>query len=96
MADAPLTPERLAEAHLLHRVFVAMAVAVPVCILVFAGLLSAAMALSGNGALIPAAMGAGIGVLAGVFFGIWAGFVGSVHELDRVDFERHHHGPTPA
>ncbi len=89
MADAPLVPERLAEAHLLHRVLVAMAIAIPICVIVFAGLLDAAMALAGASVLVPTAMGAGIGVLAGVIFGMWAGFVGSVNELDRVDLGHH-------
>ena len=89
MADAPLVPERLAEDHLLHRVLVAMLVSIPICVLVFVGLLDLAMAISGEPVLVPSAMGAGIGVLAGVFFGMWAGFVGSVNELDRVDLGHH-------
>jgi hypothetical protein len=89
MADAPLVPERLAEAHLLHRILVSMAIAIPICVVVFVGLLDAAMALAGHSVLVPTAMGAGIGVLAGVFFGMWAGFVGSVHELDREDLGHH-------
>jgi hypothetical protein len=89
MADAPLVPERLAEAHLLHRILVSMAIAIPICVVVFVGLLDAAMALAGDSVLVPSAMGAGIGVLAGAFFGVWAGFVGSVHELDREDLGHH-------
>ena len=93
MADAPLAPERLAEDHLLHRVLVAIVIAVPICVLVFVGLLDLAMAISGGPVLVPTAMGAGIGVLAGIFFGMWAGFVGSVQELDGTDLG--HHAPPP-
>lgn len=89
MADAPLVPERLAEDHLLHRVLVAMIIAIPICVVVFVALLDVAMAFAGDSVLVPSAMGAGIGVLAGVFFGMWAGFVGSVKELDRVDLGHH-------
>jgi hypothetical protein len=89
MVDAPVVPERLAEDHLLHRVAVAMVIAIPICVVVFVGLLDVAMAISGSSVLVPTAMGAGIGVLAGVFFGMWAGFVGSVRELDRVDLGHH-------
>jgi hypothetical protein len=39
-------------------------------------------------------MGAGIGILAGSFFGIWAGFVASVSELDTVDLHLHR-SPDP-
>lgn len=40
-------------------------------------------------AAVPAAMGVGIGVLAGSLFGMWAGFVASVSELDDVDLHLH-------
>jgi hypothetical protein len=89
MADAPLVPERLAEAHLVHRILVSMVIAIPICAVVFVGLLDAAMALDGDSLLVPSALGVGVGVLAGVFFGMWAGFVGSVHELDREDLGHH-------
>lgn len=93
MADVPLAPERLAEAHLAHRILVATGVAVPIAVLFFAGLLASAMALAGQSTLVPAAMGAGIGVLAGVFFGMWAGFVASVPELDHEDLGRYDDAP---
>jgi hypothetical protein len=94
MADAPLAPERLAEAHLAHRILVSMAIAIPICILFFVGLLDVAMSFAGDSVLVPSAMGAGIGVLAGAFFGVWAGFVGSVAELDRSDLGHHHAPPV--
>jgi hypothetical protein len=66
-----------------------MLVAIPICVVVFVGLLDTASALAGESVLVPSAMGAGIGVLAGAFFGVWAGFVGSVRELDDEDLGHH-------
>jgi hypothetical protein len=79
------TPEEVAEQHLMRRILIATAIAVPIGAAVFALLIAGAMVIAGQPVVIPAAMGAGIGVLAGAFFGMWAGFVASVSELDRVD-----------
>jgi hypothetical protein len=49
------------------------------------GVVAAAVVIAGQPILVASAMGAGIGVLAGAFFGMWAGFVASVSELDRAD-----------
>ena len=40
-------------------------------------------------------MAAGIGVLAGVFFGAWAGFVAKAHVLDDIDLHANRPLPTP-
>lgn len=64
-ADSIQVPEVLAERHLAHRILVATAIAVPVGAVVFALLVAGAMVIAGQPATIPAAMGAGIGVLAG-------------------------------
>jgi hypothetical protein len=79
------TPEVLAEQHLMRRILTATAIAMPVGAAVFALLVAGAMVVARQPVVIPAAMGAGIGVLAGSFFGMWAGFVASVSELDEVD-----------
>lgn len=90
MVDGLLNPtERLAEKHLAHRILIASMFAVPGCAAFFALLVGAAMLLAGQAVLIPTLMGAGIGVLAGFFFGMWAGFVASVKELDRADLGSH-------
>ena len=39
-------------------------------------------------------MAAGIGVLAGVFFGAWAGFVAKAHMLDDIDLHANRPLPT--
>jgi hypothetical protein len=84
--NAPASaPEELAEQHLMRRILIATAIAVPVGALFFFGLVAAAMVIAGQPVLVASAMGAGIGVLAGAFFGMWAGFVASVSELDRAD-----------
>jgi hypothetical protein len=79
------TPAVLAEQHLMRRILIATAIAVPIGAVVFALLVAGAMVIAGEPVLIAAAMGAGIGILAGSFFGMWAGFVASVSELDTVD-----------
>jgi uncharacterized membrane protein len=81
-ADAP---EVLAERHLMRRIVIATAIAVPIGALVFALLVAGAMVIAGEPVLVAAAMGAGIGVLAGSFFGMWAGVVASVSELETVE-----------
>jgi hypothetical protein len=92
MAGPVVAPEVLAEQHLMRRIMIATAIAVPVGALVFALLVAGAMVIAGEPVLVAAAMGAGIGVLAGSFFGMWAGFVASVRELDAV--EHHLQEPT--
>jgi hypothetical protein len=82
---SPDTPETLAEHNLMRRILIATAIAMPVGAAVFALLVAGAMVIARQPVVIPAAMGAGIGVLAGSFFGMWAGFVASVSELDEVD-----------
>lgn len=82
-------PEVLAEQHLMRRILIATAIAVPLGAAVLALLVAGAMVIAGQPVFIPAAMGAGIGMLAGSFFGMWAGFVASVSELDTVDLHLH-------
>lgn len=83
-APVAASPEVLAEQHLAHRILISTAIAMPIGAVFFAALVAIAMLIAGQPALIPAAMGAGIGILAGSFFGMWAGFVSSVRELDEV------------
>ena len=85
----PAAPEELAEQHLMHRILVATAIAIPVGAIVLAALVGGATAIAGQPAALSALMGAGIGVLAGVFFGVWAGFVASIRELDDADLPLH-------
>jgi hypothetical protein len=82
-------PELVAEQHLVHRILVATAIAIPVGAVVLAALVGGATAIAGQPAALSALMGAGIGVLAGTFFGVWAGFVASIRELDDADTPVH-------
>ncbi|MEP6623487.1 MAG: hypothetical protein ABJC79_03530, partial [Acidimicrobiia bacterium] len=79
--------EALAEAHLMHRILVATVLAVPIGAVIGALLLAGVVSIAGRPVATSAAMGAGIGVLAGLFFGVWAGFVASANELDHADLE---------
>jgi hypothetical protein len=85
--EAP--PEVLAEQHLMHRILVATAFAIPIGAGVLAALVGGATAITGQPAAISALVGAGIGALAGAFFGVWAGFVASIRELDDADLQIH-------
>jgi hypothetical protein len=80
-----LEEERSAEMSLIRAVFVGSAIAIPVSILIWVGLV--ALAVGGNdpewGPWLGIAIG--IGILNGVFFGAWAGFVTKAHLLDDVD-----------
>jgi hypothetical protein len=80
-----LEEARSAEASLIRAVFVGVAIAVPVSILLWVGLI--ALAVGGKdpewGPWLGIAIG--IGILNGVFFGALAGFVTKAHLLDDVD-----------
>ena len=82
-----LSPAELAdlqaERRLVHRVVKWMAILMPIGAGFFALLIFAAVRMAGVAAGAPVAMGAGLGVLAGFFFGMWAGVVASVSEMER-------------
>jgi hypothetical protein len=69
----------------MHRILVSIAIAVPLGALVLGALVALGMTLAGESPWISTLMGAGIGVLAGLFFGVWAGFVASIDEFDAAD-----------
>jgi hypothetical protein len=75
-----------AEASLWKSVFVAMAIAVPVCIIIWVSMV--AIAVGGNSGVswgLWIGMGAIIGVLAGAFFGGLFAFLTNSHLLDETD-----------
>jgi hypothetical protein len=55
------------------------------CAGLFAFLVFVATRIGGVASGAPTLMGAGIGVLAGVFFGMWVGVVASVHDVEHLD-----------
>jgi hypothetical protein len=75
---------RNAEQTLLHRIIVSVAIATPLCIGMWVGLIALAVRHSAHMAG-PIAMAVGIGVLNGLFFGTWAGFVASNDTFDELD-----------
>jgi hypothetical protein len=92
LGDAALQEELRAERSLVRHVFIGIAVAVPVSIVVWEGLI--ALAVGGKHPDWPVWLGmaALIGVLTGVFFGTWAGFVSQTHTFEELD----HHPATIA
>jgi hypothetical protein len=85
--DAALNRELELEHSLSKHVVLAILVAVPVMVVFWIGLMALAASLAGVGYLWPIAMGAGIGVLAGVFWGAWAGFALVMPALDQLDHD---------
>jgi hypothetical protein len=83
----------LAERHLVHRMFVATAWLVPAGAVFFGLLVTLAVHSTGAALAGPAAMGAGTGALAGLFFGAWAGFVASVNEFEELEHDGHPGSP---
>jgi hypothetical protein len=85
IADVSLAEEVNAERLLVRRVITGVAAAVPVSVAVWLGLI--ALAVGNKDPEWPSwlGMGAVIGVLSGVFFGAWAGFVTQTHALEEID-----------
>jgi hypothetical protein len=75
----------LAERHLVRRMMIGSAIMVPFGAAFFALLVGIAVWGTGTAIAGPVAMGAGAGVLAGIFFGTWAGFVASVREFEDLE-----------
>jgi hypothetical protein len=75
-----------------HRIIIGVAIATPVLIGMWVGLVALAVRHSSSmgGAI---AMAVGIGVLNGVFFGTWAGFVMTNDTIDEVDDLADTHSP---
>lgn len=84
-------PSRLEQAQAAERDLLATAVkaslvAIPICIVIWLGLVTLALALAHSGNfLVALPMAGGIGVVAGVFFGGWAAFLAKAHALDELD-----------
>jgi amino acid transporter len=82
----PLAEEtRRAEHDLVRWIVIGIAVAVPVCVVLF--MASVGFDVSYESAPLggPLAMAAAVGVLAGLFFGAWVGFVFKGHTFDELD-----------
>ncbi|HEY7438222.1 MAG TPA: hypothetical protein VIC35_02395 [Acidimicrobiia bacterium] len=85
--DALDRAEEEAEHHLARRVILGMVIAIPVFTVLFGALVGLSVHSAGSPAGVPLVMGAGIGVLAGIFFGTWGGIVASVHEVEDIEHD---------
>jgi len=85
--DPSLERTLRAEHGLARGIVVGVAFAVPVCTALWIGLIALALAGSSTGLVAPLAMGAGFGILTGVFFGTWWGFVAATHTFEDLDRE---------
>lgn len=80
-----LDEEQSAERALVRSVLTGIAVAVPICIAIWIGLVVLAVGGDDPDWGIWIAMASIVGVFAGAFFGGLAGFVAKAHLLDEVD-----------
>jgi hypothetical protein len=86
VTPVPVTPAQAAEHELLVATVKASLVAVPICVVIWLGLVALALAIAGSGNFVVVLpMAGGIGIVAGVFFGGWAAFLAKAHLLDEVD-----------
>jgi hypothetical protein len=77
---------RAAERDLLVTAVKASLVAIPICVVIWLGLVTIALALAHSGNfLVVLPMAGGVGIVAGVFFGGWAAFLLKAHALDELD-----------
>ena len=90
---------RLERAHavertLMVRVVRASLVAVPICVVIWLGIVAVALALAGSGNFeVALPVGGGVGIVAGVFFGMWWAFLCTADEFEELD--RSVGRPTP-
>jgi len=93
----PLAQEtRRAEHDLVRWIVIGIAVAVPACVVMFMAIVWFDVSYESVPVGGPIAMGAAVGVLAGLFFGAWLAFVFKGHafdELDRKASMREEHPP---
>ena len=84
---AQLSPIQAAERKLMRSVAKGLAIAVPICIVIWVGIaLLALEAADWQGSWASEiAIGVVVGVFAGCFFGGWAGALAAAHDLDAAD-----------
>jgi hypothetical protein len=90
--DAALAEELAAERSVWRSVIWGSAIAIPVCVVIW--MLIVVFAVGPEDPEDWAAwlgIGAIVGVLAGAFFGGWAGFIAKAHLLDDIDSRSAHH-----
>ena len=85
MASRTDAVEAELERRLVRRIAVAVTVATPISILFWIGVIWLSVGLSGTAVAGALVMGAGVGVLAGLFWGAWAAFAFYSPVLDEHD-----------
>ena len=83
--DAELARELDVEHGLVRAIVIGTLIATPICVIVWMGLIALAVSAAGAALAGPLAMGAGIGVLSGLLFGTWGGFVSKTHTFEELD-----------
>ena len=88
-AAPPLVPAEVtaAEAHWWRGLLIGVAIGVPVCALIWMGLIAVAMLMANPGWPVWPALGmaAVVGVFAGAFLGGWAGVTACAERLDEAE-----------
>jgi hypothetical protein len=84
--------ERIVERTLWHQTFKGILVAVPICLLIWFGIMALAVADSdtSQGFWVPLAAVTAVGFMAAVFFGGMSVFLLKSHALDEQDRKSHH------
>ena len=81
-----LEQAQAAEHDLLVTAVKASMIAIPICVVIWLGMVSVALALAHRGNfLVVLPMAGGVRIVAGVFFGGWAAFLAKAHTLDELD-----------
>ena|SRR5262252_4905868 len=84
-ADPLIEETRQAEHDLVRWIVIGIALAVPACVVMFMVVVGFDVSYESAALGGPLAMAAAVGVLAGLFFGAWIGFVFKGHAFDELD-----------
>jgi hypothetical protein len=85
-ALSPLDDARAAERELLAATIRYSLYAIPICVAIWIGIVSLALAFADTGSFAVALpVAGGIGVIAGAFFGAWAAFLAKAERLEEAD-----------
>ena len=83
--DLLMEETRRAEHDLVRWIVIGIAVAIPACVVMFMAAVGFDVSYESAPLGGPLAMAAAVGVLAGLFFGAWIGFVFKGHAFDELD-----------
>jgi hypothetical protein len=88
--EAHLVEIQAAEHKLMRSVGKAVVIAIPICVVIWIGIVLLALELADwSGSWVSTiCIGAVVGVFAAMFFGMWAGALIAAHDLDAADSHR--------